>query len=109
MVREKPVINDVTLDDAQQVGMDGICTVITNGYDAPSTLLEYCSESFKEAYDEADLIISKGQGNFEGLLERKQPNLYFMLIAKCQPMSEKLGVSNGDMVVTNLIQKEYGF
>jgi len=102
VVRGKSVINDVTFEDTKQTGLDKICRVISNGYDAPSTLVEYCSNEFRDEYNKADLIISKGQGNFEGLLQRSQPNLYFMLIAKCKPMGELLGVTKGDMVVTNL-------
>lgn len=99
VVRGKPVINDVTIDDAKQVGLDKLCKIITNGYDAPSTLLEYCSNEFLEAYKNADLIISKGQGNFEGLMNAKHPNTFFMLIAKCDPMAQMLGVQKNDMII----------
>ena len=102
VVKNKPVINDVTLQDAAQTGMDRICQVITNGYDAPSTLPEYCSDEFLKEYNNADLIISKGQGNFEGLMNEKNKNLFFMLIAKCNPMAELLNVKKGDMIVTDL-------
>ncbi len=98
-VRGTPVINDVTMEDAVHVGIDRLCRVISNGYDAPSTILEYCSEEFLEEYAQADLIISKGQGNFEGLMDEKKENLFFMLIAKCNPMAELLGVEKGDLIV----------
>ena len=101
-VRGEPVINDATLEDANQVGLDKVCKVIPNGFDAPSTLIDFCSDEFAAEYNSADLIISKGQGNFEGLLHKSHQNLYFMLIAKCKPMGELLGVTKGDMVVTNL-------
>ncbi len=103
-VRGKPVINDVTIEDAHQCGIDNICRIISNGYDAPSTLLEYCSEEFIKEYLGADLIISKGQGNFEGLMESKHPNLFFMLMAKCKPMAEMLNVKEGDIIITKLKQ-----
>ena len=102
-VRGKPVINDVTMDDAKQVGIDKICSIISNGADAPSTLLELCSEEFKLAFDNADLVISKGQGNYEGLMNNAHKNMFFMLIAKCNPMAESLGVSKNDMVITRKI------
>ena len=98
-VRGKPVINDATLEDARQVGLDEVCRVIPNGFDAPSTLLEFCSEEFAKIYDNADLVISKGQGNFEGLMESRHPNEFFLLIAKCRPIADLLGVSKNDMVV----------
>jgi uncharacterized protein with ATP-grasp and redox domains len=102
VVRGKPVINDVTIEDANQVGMDEVCRVISNGADAPSTLLDLSSDEFMEAYDRADLIISKGQGNFEGLMQSGHPNIFFLLIAKCNPIAGLLGVNKNDMVVTKI-------
>ena len=102
VTRGAPVINDVTVEDALALGFGDICKVIDNGYDAPSTLLDFCSEDFLYAYNHADLIISKGQGNFEGLMHENHPNTYFMLIAKCRPMAEMLGVKKNNMVITKL-------
>ncbi len=102
VVRGKPVINDVTLEDARQVGMDQVSRVISNGSDAPSTIPELCAEEFVETFNKADLVISKGQGNYEGLMNYIHPNLFFMLIAKCKPMADMLGVQKNDMVVTRL-------
>ncbi len=102
VVRGKPVINDVTFKDAEQSGINKICKVISNGSDAPSTLMEFCSEEFIEEFKKTDLVISKGQGNFEGLLNSDHDNVFFLLMAKCKPMAELLGVSEGDMVVTKL-------
>jgi uncharacterized protein with ATP-grasp and redox domains len=101
-VRGRPVINDVTFDDAQQVKMHQVATVISNGYDAPSTLIEHCSDEFQEAYLKAELVISKGQGNFEGLMDSRHNNLFFLLMAKCSPMAELLGVKKGNIVVNQL-------
>lgn len=100
--RGKAVINDITPNDAKFVGLDKTCHIISNGYDAPSTLLEYCSLEFLKSYHKADLIISKGQGNFEGLMDEKHPNTFFMLIAKCKPMGQLLNVDAGSMVITKL-------
>jgi damage-control phosphatase, subfamily I len=69
-VRGAPVINDATLDDAQYVGIDTVADVISNGYDAPSTIVDGCSPQFQELFNKADVIISKGQGNLEGLLDK---------------------------------------
>jgi uncharacterized protein with ATP-grasp and redox domains len=107
VVRGKPVINDVTIDDARQTGIDEVCKVITNGYDAPSTLLEYCSEEFIQEFKKADLIISKGQGNFEGLMHIEHPNMFFLLMAKCKPMAELLGVNEGGMIIKKLETTNY--
>ncbi|MGQ1787141.1 MULTISPECIES: damage-control phosphatase ARMT1 family protein [unclassified Saccharicrinis] len=99
VVRGQPVINDVTFADARQTGIDQLCKVISNGYDAPSTLLEHCSPELIKAYHSADLVISKGQGNFEGLMQAKHPTLYFLLTAKCKPIAQMLDVSEGDLVI----------
>ena len=99
VVRGAPVINDVTLDDAIQAGMHHVCQVMDNGFDAPSTLLPHCSEELQETFRESDLVISKGQGNYEGLLEEKREGLFFLLMAKCTPMAKKLGVQKGEMVI----------
>jgi uncharacterized protein with ATP-grasp and redox domains len=98
-VRDVAVINDVTIDDVKNIGLNNICNIISNGYDAPSTILKQCSSEFINIYNNSDLIISKGQGNFEGLINEKKDNLFFMLMAKCTPMANMLGVDKGDLVI----------
>ena len=98
-VRGAPVINDATLDDARYVGMDNVADLISNGYDAPSTILERCSDEFMEVFDRADVIISKGQGNLEGLLGKTDKEVYFLLMVKCEVIADALGVKKGDFVV----------
>jgi len=98
-VRGMPVINDVTIEDAKQVGMDKVCRLLSNGFDAPSTLLHKCSPEFREAFEKADLIVSKGMGNFEGLMNHSGSNIFFLLVAKCKPMADMLGVNKNDMVI----------
>ncbi len=98
-VRGAPVINDATLDDALYIKMDKVAKVISNGYDAPSTILEHCSTEFKEIFDRADVIISKGQGNLEGLLGKTGKEVYFLLMVKCDVIANALNVKKGDFVV----------
>lgn len=98
-VRGEPVINDVTLEDARYVGMDRVADLVSNGYDAPSTLLEHCSPEFLEVFNHVDVIISKGQGNLEGLLGKTDKEVYFLLMVKCEVIADVLGVKNGDFVV----------
>jgi len=97
-VRGGPIINDVTVEDAQQVGIDNLATIISNGDDAPGTLLQYVSPQFKEIFEKADLIIAKGQGNFEGLTGNRG-NIYFLLMAKCNHVANHIGVNVGDLLV----------
>ena len=98
-VRGAPVINDGTIEDAIYVGMDKKAKVISNGYDAPSTIPEKCSKEFQELYNSADVIISKGQGNLEGLMQRSDKRIFFLLMVKCDVVAERLGVKKGEFVV----------
>jgi len=99
VVRGSSVLNDVTIEDTNQVNMRAVCKIITNGHDAPSTLIDNCSSEFQDLYNNADVVISKGQGNFEGLMSSSKENLFFMLMAKCDIIANMLNVAKGDMLV----------
>jgi len=98
VVREKPVINDVTMDDAMAVGMDRVARVVSSGSDAPAAILSQCSAELQRLYRSADIIIAKGQGNYESL-EGELGNIFFLLMAKCPLVAETLGVGVGDCVL----------
>jgi len=98
VVREKPIINDATVDDAITVGMDEVARVVSSGSDAPATILSQCSSEMLELYYSADVIIAKGQGNYESL-DEERGNIFFLLRAKCPIVAELLGVSVGDAVL----------
>ena len=100
-VRGGPAINDVTLVDAQEVGMKEVAQVISNGYDVPTTILEKSDPAFRKLYDSADLIISKGQGNLEGLIEKQDPRIFFLLMVKCEVIADLVGVEKGNFIVYN--------
>jgi uncharacterized protein with ATP-grasp and redox domains len=100
-VRGAPVINDATLEDAEYVGMNEVAGVISNGFDAPSTVVGKSSDEFRKLFDEADLIISKGQGNLEGLFHLKDKRIFFLLMVKCNVMAEFLNVEKDSFVVFN--------
>jgi len=100
-VRGGKALNDVTVQDAEEAGIDTVATVISNGFDAPSTLLAQCSEEFLAVYKSVDLIISKGQGNLEGLIHEKDSRIFFLLMVKCDVMAELLKVEKGSLVVSN--------
>ena len=97
-VREQPVINDATREDAEAIGLHEITEVITNGSDAPATILSQCSPRMLDAYHSADLIISKGQGNYESLNEERA-NIFFLLRAKCEVVATPLNVRSGDALL----------
>ena len=97
-VRGAPIINDALMEDARFVGINKIAHLITNGDDAPGTILESTSNEFRDIFDKADLIISKGQGNYEGL-NAIEKNIYFILMTKCDHVANHLGVKKGDFIV----------
>ena len=82
MVRGKEVINDATMEDAKQVGICDFVRVIPNGSDIAGTWIEEISEEAKAVLDGADVIISKGQGNFE-TLRKCGRNIYYIFLCKC--------------------------
>lgn len=73
--------------------------IINNGDDVPSTLLHRVSGEFREIYNSVDLIISKGMGNYEGLMNETDPRLFYLLMIKCPVIGEKIGAKEGDFVV----------
>lgn len=97
-VRGAPVINDATLEDAVFAGLPEIVPVFDNGSDAPGTLLEDCSESFRACFEQADMIIAKGQGNYETLSEVTK-NVFFLFIVKCPIIAAHAGAPVGTLVV----------
>ncbi len=82
VVKGRPIINDALMADAQESNLTELCRVITNGTGCPGTPIADCSLEFKELFARADLIISKGQGNYETLSESRAP-IYFLLTIKC--------------------------
>jgi len=97
-VKGFPAINDATLADAEVAGIQQVAEVIDNGSDAPGTILDDCSESFRDRFDKADLIIAKGQGNYETLSEVDK-NIYFLLKAKCPVIARDIGCLEGAMIL----------
>ncbi len=98
-VRGKPVINDATTADAELAGITALCPVIDNGSDAPGTLMHECSDAFIDKFNNADLVIAKGQGNYESLSDIENKMIYFLLKAKCPVIAEHLNCPTGSMIV----------
>jgi uncharacterized protein with ATP-grasp and redox domains len=98
-VRGDYILNDATLEDAKNIGIHKYAKLISNGDNAPSTILERTSAEFQQAFQDADLILSKGQGNFEGLMDTKDDRIFFLLMAKCAVIATKLNVALKDIVV----------
>lgn len=107
IVRSVPTLNDVILNEARSVGINEIATIVENGIDGPcpGTVLDRCSEEVKELVETADMIISKGGGNFDSLGEEKgniRKKTTFMLLSKCQPYCDFFGVELHQPIIANL-------
>jgi len=97
-VKEKPVINDALKKDAFSCGIDKVAEVISSGSDAPGTILSLCSKNFLALYKKADMVISKGQGNFEALSATKR-QAFFLFMAKCPVIAQHVGCNVGDVIL----------
>lgn len=91
-VRGSPVLNDVTRVDAEIVGMAEVAEVVDNGDGAPGTVLCAVSPSFRDRFESADVVIGKGQGNFESLSAVDRERVYLLFMAKCEVISQVVGV-----------------
>lgn len=101
VVKGSPIVNDATMHDAITSGVIDMVKVIDNGHGAQGTILKDCSPEFREAFEAADLIISKGQANFETLSHRQDKDIFYLLRAKCKSVASALGCVKMDYVLTN--------
>ena len=104
-VRGNPIINDATIQDAIEAGINEICKVIDTGDGTPGVILKDCSKDFVDTFLKADIIISKGQGNYETLSDIKDKNIYFLFKIKCTPVAKNTGHKLGETVI--LCNKKY--
>ena len=93
-----PVLNDATVADAIAAGLDRVADLVSTGSDAPGTILDRCSEEFRKLYQQAELIIAKGQANYETLSESGS-KVFFLLQAKCPVIARDAGVPVGSIVL----------
>lgn len=97
-VRGRPVLNDATREDAEAAGIPEIAPVVDNGSDAPGTVLADCPEDFRRRFADADLVVSKGQGNYETLSATDRP-VFFLFTVKCPLVAGRIGEPVGSLVV----------
>lgn len=98
-VKDGPVLNDATRADALAAGIDQVADVVSTGSDAPGTVLHRCSDRFRQLYDGAELIIAKGQANYETLSEAG-PRVFCFLQVKCPVIARDVGVPVGSIVLS---------
>jgi len=97
-VRGGPIINDVTEREARQCGMDRVAEIISTGMEMPGTVLSRCAPSFVELFWRADLVVSKGQGNWE-TLEGCGREVFFLFQAKCPVVARLNNCAEGDFLL----------
>jgi damage-control phosphatase, subfamily I len=100
VVKGAPIINDALMEDAREAGIADLVEVIDNGADVPGTILSECSGEFQKRFAAADLIIAKGQGNYE-TLSSEDKNIFFLLKAKCPVIARDIGCELGNIVILN--------
>lgn len=98
VVRGAPIINDITMLDAEQVKMHEVARVIDNGHDAPGTEIEDVSDSFRREFYAADVVISKGQGNYESLSHIDRKDIFFLFMVKCSTVARQTDAPRGSLV-----------
>ena len=99
-VRGRPILNDATEADAREAGLQHVARLVSSGCDAPGTVLERCDESFLELLGASDLVLSKGQGNYESLSDSfAASKTFFLLMAKCDVVARDVGCSPGDVLL----------
>ncbi|HPE68525.1 MAG TPA: ARMT1-like domain-containing protein [Thermotogota bacterium] len=99
--RGRPVINDVSFQDASELGFPEYVALLDSGSPYPGTVLRAVHPAFSHHFEKADLVVSKGQGNFEGLSKEQKPGLFFCLTVKCQTIADFLGLEQGDVIFTD--------
>lgn len=104
VARHRPAINDITVEDAKKSGLSEVATVISSGSSLPGTIPQLCHRSFREQLNKSDLIISKGQGNYETLSDENRP-LFFLLMIKCPVVASDLNVPEGSFILKSAIQQ----
>lgn len=98
MTRGKAIINDVTYKEAKKAGFDKICHLVSSGVNTPGFTYNRANKESKKLFDESDLIITKGMGNYECLSDYGRSNLFFLLKIKCNVVAKSLGKNLGDIV-----------
>jgi damage-control phosphatase, subfamily I len=98
VVKGAPVLNDSTMEDAEETGLAAVCEFMDNGSDAVGTMLDWTSPAFQKTFHHARLVISKGQGNFETLAGNEK-TIFFLFQSKCDVVSKELRLSKGSMLL----------
>ncbi|MEA2072671.1 MAG: ARMT1-like domain-containing protein [Campylobacterota bacterium] len=98
MVRGNPIINDVTMKEAKEAGFDKLCNLVDSGVNTPGFTYTRANKYSQELFDSADVVISKGMGNYECMSDSHRGNIFFLLKVKCNVVASSLGKNVGDII-----------
>ena len=98
MVRGNPIINDVTMKEAKEAGFDKLCNLVDTGVNTPGFTYSRANSTSQKLFDDADIVISKGMGNYECLSDSHKDKIYFLLKVKCSVVASSLGNEIGDII-----------
>lgn len=98
MVRGNPIINDVTLKEAEEAKFDELCELVDSGVNTPGFAYECANSYSQNLFDSVDLVISKGMGNYECLSPSVRENIFCLLKIKCNVVANSLQKEVGDII-----------
>jgi uncharacterized protein with ATP-grasp and redox domains len=97
-VKGGPILNDATLEDALAAGIDQVAEIVETGSRSPGTILDQCSEEFQQLFEKSNLVLSKGQANYE-TLDDKGDKIFFLLRVKCPILSREINTPLDTLVL----------
>lgn len=103
--RGRPIINDITYEEAKESGVDKVCNLVDSGVASAGFIYELANENFKEIFDRSDFVIAKGMGNFETMVDTQNKKTYFLFKVKCNVVSKLLNQKVGSIIC--LLNKNY--
>lgn len=97
-VKSRGILNDATFEDALRAGISSEIDIVETGSGSLGIILDECSARFRKIFDDAGVVVAKGQANYETLDEACRP-IFFILRAKCPIVAESMGVEVGSSVL----------
>jgi len=105
VVKDAAILNDATFQDAEISGVAQVARVISTGTDCMGILFNECSDEFLKEFKMSELVISKGQGNYESLNDTINKEIFFLLKIKCPIIAENIGYNVGSLVLKRCFNK----
>jgi len=97
-VRGRPIINDVTIQEAEDAGIGDVAEILDSGVDTPGLDLDRANDGFLEVYESSDVVLAKGMGNYESLNDRSTRPTWFLLKIKCEVVAASLDGEVGEII-----------